>query len=235
MVLYQGVLNPHNMSSQPIWIMALCQGVASHCKLVFQPTKCPCLCGTIQPTPSTRRFTLQSLWQWLVRDHCHRQSVLVFHTTLKTSSMFQDHATSQSAVLQDPRSPISSKEQILWQWEDDNGKVHEHTIPNSYYIPEVGLRLLSPQHWMQASSKFQGSCTIFCNHAILKWDTFQQTVPAMWSPSQWLLATPTSSPSVQWQGWREQMHSPSATPGWQWSSYQTNGSRTRPTQETSWI
>jgi len=50
---------------------------------------------------------------------------------------------------------------ILCQWKDDIGKVHEHTIPNSYYVPQGGLRLLSPQHSMQASSKFQGFCTTF--------------------------------------------------------------------------
>ena len=39
---------------------------------------------------------------------------------------------------------------IKWHWEDDNGKVHQFTIPNSFYVPEGGVRLLSPQHWAQS-------------------------------------------------------------------------------------
>ena len=33
---------------------------------------------------------------------------------------------------------------LKWHWEDDNGKVHKFVIPNSYYIPEGGVRLLPP-------------------------------------------------------------------------------------------
>ena len=38
---------------------------------------------------------------------------------------------------------------IKWHVEDDLGKIHKFVIPNSYYIPEGGVRLLSPQHWAQ--------------------------------------------------------------------------------------
>ena len=34
---------------------------------------------------------------------------------------------------------------LRWQWSDDSWIMHE--IPNSYYVPECELRLLSPQHW----------------------------------------------------------------------------------------
>jgi hypothetical protein len=36
---------------------------------------------------------------------------------------------------------------ISWRIEDDNGKVTTHIIPNSYYVPDGKVRLLSPQHW----------------------------------------------------------------------------------------
>jgi Reverse transcriptase (RNA-dependent DNA polymerase) len=36
---------------------------------------------------------------------------------------------------------------ISWRIEDDNGKVTTHVIPNSYYVPDGKVRLLSPQHW----------------------------------------------------------------------------------------
>ena len=38
---------------------------------------------------------------------------------------------------------------IQWEWCDDLGKAHKFTIPNSYYVPEGKVRLLSPQHWAQ--------------------------------------------------------------------------------------
>ena len=34
-----------------------------------------------------------------------------------------------------------------WSWCDNQGKVHRFRIPNSYYVPQGGVRLLSPQHW----------------------------------------------------------------------------------------
>ena len=36
---------------------------------------------------------------------------------------------------------------LKWKWCDDQGKVHKHVIPNSYYVPKGKTRLLSPQHW----------------------------------------------------------------------------------------
>ena len=39
---------------------------------------------------------------------------------------------------------------IKWEWGDDNGQRHKFLIPNSFYIPEGGIRLLSPQHWAQS-------------------------------------------------------------------------------------
>jgi hypothetical protein len=38
---------------------------------------------------------------------------------------------------------------LVWTWDDDEGKSHTFNIPNSYYIPEGKIRLLSPQHWAQ--------------------------------------------------------------------------------------
>ena len=38
---------------------------------------------------------------------------------------------------------------LKWHWEDNQGKIHKCVIPQSYYVPERGVRLLSPQHWAQ--------------------------------------------------------------------------------------
>ncbi len=42
---------------------------------------------------------------------------------------------------------------LLWSWLDDQGCVHEFLIPNSYYVPHGGVRLLSPQHWAQTRKR----------------------------------------------------------------------------------
>ena len=42
---------------------------------------------------------------------------------------------------------------LSWKWEDDEGKIHKFIIPNSYYVPKGGIRLLSPQHWAQSQGK----------------------------------------------------------------------------------
>ena len=42
---------------------------------------------------------------------------------------------------------------IIWKWGDNEGKIHKFRIPNSYYIPKGGIRLLSPQHWAKHKPK----------------------------------------------------------------------------------
>jgi hypothetical protein len=42
---------------------------------------------------------------------------------------------------------------LQWSWDDDNGQSHTFTIPNSYYVPDGHIRLLSPQHWAQSHTK----------------------------------------------------------------------------------
>eukprot|EP00978_Attheya_sp_CCMP212_P030428 scaffold111925_cov48-Attheya_sp.AAC.1 len=39
---------------------------------------------------------------------------------------------------------------LLWKWCDNEGQEHKFKIPNSFYIPQGGVRLLSPQHWVKA-------------------------------------------------------------------------------------
>ena len=63
---------------------------------------------------------------------------------------------------------------LRWKWCDDEGKRHTFIIPNSYYAPEGGVRLLSPQHWAktQADTKptrgtgettYHNECKLFWN------------------------------------------------------------------------
>ena len=41
---------------------------------------------------------------------------------------------------------------LIWEWEDDGGTAHVFLIPNSYYVPDGKVRLLSPQHWAQSQT-----------------------------------------------------------------------------------
>jgi hypothetical protein len=49
-------------------------------------------------------------------------------------------------------SPILQCGTIQWRILDDNGNERNIIIPNSYYVPSSGVRLLSPQHWAQETS-----------------------------------------------------------------------------------
>jgi hypothetical protein len=39
---------------------------------------------------------------------------------------------------------------MVLQWFDNEDFLHEFRIPNSYYVPDIPGRLLSPQHWIKA-------------------------------------------------------------------------------------
>ena len=60
---------------------------------------------------------------------------------------------------------------IKWSWLDDEGVVTTHRIPDSYYTPEGGVRLLSPQHLVKPIKDLMGKwedtnvvqCTLYWN------------------------------------------------------------------------
>ena len=73
---------------------------------------------------------------------------------------------------------------IKWQWLDDLGRAHEFKIPNSYYVPEGGVRLLSPQHWAQEQRRsnrkgqLKYGCDTSHNQSTLYWEgSYKLTVP----------------------------------------------------------
>ena len=46
---------------------------------------------------------------------------------------------------------------ICWKIQDDQGRTHVLTLPNSYYAPSSPYRLLSPQHWAQTAKDYSPS------------------------------------------------------------------------------
>ena len=64
---------------------------------------------------------------------------------------------------------------IVWSWEDDAGVVTKFRIPNSYYVPEGKVRLLSPQHWAQTQATSRHKRANYSertdgNSCVLRWD-----------------------------------------------------------------
>ena len=65
---------------------------------------------------------------------------------------------------------------LRWSWEDDQGQKHTFDIPNSVYIPEGKVRLLSPQHWAQGQNgknrNRQNHCGVHRNdiECVLYWN-----------------------------------------------------------------
>jgi hypothetical protein len=68
---------------------------------------------------------------------------------------------------------------IHWRWDVDKGQTHDMIIPNSFYVPEGKVRLLSPQHWAQGrkgKDKRSGAgSTTTATHVKLFWDNQKST------------------------------------------------------------
>ena len=63
---------------------------------------------------------------------------------------------------------------------NDNGKVHNFILPNTYYSSSVETRLLSLQHWAQTGKKGRDSyCVTYHDAIIMRWnkDKCQITAP----------------------------------------------------------
>ena len=84
---------------------------------------------------------------------------------------------------------------LVWRWEDDNGVTTKFTIPNSYYVPDGKMRLLSPQHWAQSQRSKVGKGT----RAKYKYGTISQTtsdhVVLMWDDRKSQLTVPLNADS----------------------------------------
>ena len=72
---------------------------------------------------------------------------------------------------------------MKWKWCDDQGQVHRHLIPKSYYVPDGRVRLLSPQHWAKSQKgPLKISTGEFTNgqNCVLQWGKggeYKLTVP----------------------------------------------------------
>ena len=56
---------------------------------------------------------------------------------------------------------------VKWKIKDDNGKVHNFILPNTFYSSSVETRLLSPQHWAQVRDKGRDTYCITYHDAVI--------------------------------------------------------------------
>ena len=75
---------------------------------------------------------------------------------------------------------------IKWSIIDDQGKKHTFKIPNSFYAPQGGVRLLSPQHWAKHHPSKKGDATssrTTHDKIILSWNGGKSTCTTPLGPS----------------------------------------------------
>jgi hypothetical protein len=73
---------------------------------------------------------------------------------------------------------------VRWSIEDDDGRVHEIVLPNTYYVDSIPFRLLSPQHWAATYDDNKPArdgtrCITYTDRVVLQWAQrkFTRTVP----------------------------------------------------------
>jgi hypothetical protein len=78
----------------------------------------------------------------------------------------------------------SKTETVRWIIQDDKGRPHKFDIPGTYLVPELSVRLLSPQHAAKEILKQDKQpdsmiCTTFSDRVLLSWNNgrYCQTIP----------------------------------------------------------
>ena len=82
---------------------------------------------------------------------------------------------------------------LAWKWEDDDGKTSKFLIPNSFYVPEGGVRLLSPQHWAQTQKSNRKKSHVHDYGCISQ--TTRDNITLMWNDRSSKLTVPLSKTS----------------------------------------
>ena len=100
---------------------------------------------------------------------------------------------------------VSMRGTIRWNIEDNEGTQHELDIPNSMYVPDGNMRLLSPQHWAAASTQTAPSSAKrdhyssqqFWNRNILRWGEEGRYIRTIYNSKRSNVPIIYSSPSSQ--------------------------------------
>jgi hypothetical protein len=66
---------------------------------------------------------------------------------------------------------------VRWSIEDDQGIVEHFDIPDTYYCPDLPIRLLSPQHWSQTTELQGAHSDVDAYRTTLEWGSRCKTIP----------------------------------------------------------
>ena len=80
---------------------------------------------------------------------------------------------------------------LRWSWLDNAGIEHTFKIPNSYYVPQGKVRLLSPQHWAKYNKSKGGKKGLKGTLS----QTTSDTVTLIWNERKSKLTIPLSKES----------------------------------------
>jgi hypothetical protein len=81
-------------------------------------------------------------------DNCCTQTISGYLSDFTPSTLKNVHNLHGNG-FGDSKTPISQKGTLRWIVTDDEGRHRVITILNTYYLPNCGVCLLSPQHWAQ--------------------------------------------------------------------------------------
>ncbi|MGH7974568.1 MAG: GAG-pre-integrase domain-containing protein, partial [bacterium] len=71
--------------------------------------------------------------------------------------------------------PVEGIGTVQWNFIDDDGKAC-HIRTEAYYVPEISLRLFSPQSALQWNQYTNGSYNIKANDSVFNWDDHRMTI-----------------------------------------------------------
>jgi hypothetical protein len=110
-------------------------------------------------------------------DNCCTQTISGFQKDFIPSTL-QNVSNLHVNGFGNTRTAISQKGTVKWVVIDDSGQHRDIIIPNTYFVPGCGIRLLSPQHWDQEvkdnfPTKDGTWCATFNDRVLLEWNQRQ--------------------------------------------------------------
>jgi hypothetical protein len=125
-------------------------------------------------------------------DNCCTQTISGYKEDFIPHTLRPIH-NKQVRGFGDTITKITHQGTIVWQMLDDLEGKHDIVVPNSYYVPNCGIRLLSPQHWAQERkdnlTKLDGTiCITYHDRIVLKWQQQNYTKTLHIDPNKYNVA-----------------------------------------------
>jgi hypothetical protein len=93
------------------------------------------------------------------------------------SDFIDTPVTVQKSILGIGSTKALKQGTVRWSIQDDQGAVDYFTIPNTFYVPDLPIRLLSPQHWSQANDHLDAHSDTDAHRITLEWGNHIKTIP----------------------------------------------------------